>query len=86
LSCRICESTDSDPLTVGQTTDKYPPIELEWLATSTFNRAVDHYQQENDAKCKKWAEQSFVLAQRLEDGGVVQQLLLKKYSSLQFDK
>lgn len=69
-----------------QKPDRYPPTELEWLATSTFNRAVDYYLQENPAKCKKWAEQSFVLAQQLEDDGLVREFLLEKYSGMQFDR
>jgi hypothetical protein len=70
----------------AQKPDRYPPTELEWLTTSTFNRAVDYYLQEDDANCKKWAEQSFVLAQWLEDDGLVRKLLLEKYSALQFEK
>ncbi len=66
--------------------DSYPPIELEWLATSSFNRAVDYYLQENDAKCKEWAEKAMTVAQWLEDDGKLRDLLMSKFSALQFDK
>jgi hypothetical protein len=36
--------------------ERYPKTELEWLATTIFNRAVDYYLQEDDDKAKKWAE------------------------------
>jgi hypothetical protein len=62
--------------------DRYPPTELEWLATSAFNHAVDYYLQDNDKDCKRWAEQAFVLAQWLEDDGTLRDLLMEKYASL----
>jgi hypothetical protein len=61
---------------------RYPPTELEWLATSTFNHAIDYYLQENDKMCTKWAEQAFVLASWLEDDGRLRDLLMEKYASL----
>jgi hypothetical protein len=61
---------------------RYPPTELEWLATSTFNHAVDYYLQENDKMCTKWAEQALVLASWLEDDGRLRDLLMEKYASL----
>ncbi|KAH7398979.1 meiosis protein SPO22/ZIP4 like-domain-containing protein [Phaeosphaeria sp. MPI-PUGE-AT-0046c] len=60
----------------------YPPTELEWLSTTAFNHAVDYYLQENDALCKKWAEQAFMLAQWLEDNGTLRDLLMEKYATL----
>jgi hypothetical protein len=60
----------------------YPKTELEWLATTTFNRAVDYYLQEDDEKAKKWAEQAFVVAQWMEDEGVMRDFLMGKYSNL----
>ena len=66
--------------------DRYPATELEWLATSSFNRAVDYYLSENDAKCKEWAEKAMTVAQWLEDDGQLRDLLMGKFSALQFDK
>jgi hypothetical protein len=65
-----------------QQTDRYPPVELEWLATTAFNHAVDYYLQDNDELCKRWAEQAFTIAQWLEDGGRLRDLLMEKYASL----
>ena len=62
--------------------DRYPPTELEWLATTTFNHGVDYYLQEDDKSCKKWAEQAFILAQWLDDGGALRDVLMEKYASL----
>ncbi|KAJ4319655.1 sporulation-specific protein 22 [Neodidymelliopsis sp. IMI 364377] len=66
--------------------DRYPATELEWLATSSFNRAVDYYLQDNDTKCKEWAEKAMILAQWLEDDGQLRDLLMGKFSVLQFEK
>lgn len=66
--------------------DRYPATELEWMATTSFNRAVDYYLSENDAKCKQWAEKAMTVAQWLEDDGQLRDLLMGKFSTLQFDK
>lgn len=66
--------------------DRYPATELEWLATSSFNRAVDYYVQDNDEKCKEWAEKAMTVAQWLEDDGKLRDLLMAKFAALQFDK
>lgn len=65
--------------------EKYPETELEWLATSTYNRAVDYYIQEDDDNAKLWAQKSFMIAQWLEDNGALRGLLMGKFSTLQFD-
>lgn len=72
---------DEDPKEV----ERYPQTELEWLATTSFNRAIDYYMQEEDDKCKMWAEKSFVIAQWLEDDGAVRDLLMEKFSALRWD-
>lgn len=41
--------------------------------------------QEDDAKCKIWAEKSFIIAQWLEDDGALRNLLMEKYASLNWD-
>lgn len=66
--------------------DRYPETELTWLATATYNRAVDYYVQEDDSKAKEWAEKSFLVAQWLEDDGALRDLLMAKFSTLRFDK
>jgi hypothetical protein len=72
------DSADDDIKEAG----RYPPTELEWLATSTFNHAIDYYLQENDKMCTKWAQQAFVLASWLEDDGRLRDLLMEKFASL----
>ncbi len=70
----------------SKTPEAYPKTELEWLATTTFNRAIDYYMQEDDGNCKLWAEKSFVLAQWLEDDGSLRDLLMEKFAGLHGDK
>jgi hypothetical protein len=66
--------------------DRYPPTELEWLATTAFNHSVDYYLQENDEMCRKWANQAFILAQWLEDDGALRTHLMEKFASLGLGK
>ncbi|KAF2190807.1 SPO22-domain-containing protein [Zopfia rhizophila CBS 207.26] len=60
----------------------YPSIELEWLATTAFNHAVDYYVANDDERCRLWAEKALALAQVAEDGGELRGLLMGKYSGL----
>jgi len=60
----------------------YPPAELEWLATTSFNHAIDYYMRDDDSKCRMWAEKAISLAQWAEDGGALRELLMKKFSGL----
>ncbi|KAF2659423.1 SPO22-domain-containing protein [Lophiostoma macrostomum CBS 122681] len=76
----------SSPLKIAdeglKDTKHYPCEELEWLATTSFNHAVDYYLQENDEQCKTWAEKAMALAQWAEDGGKLRGLLMQKYGGL----
>jgi hypothetical protein len=60
----------------------YPSTELEWLVATSFNHAIEYYTREDDVKCRMWAEKAISLAQWAEDGGVLCELLRKKYSGL----
>jgi hypothetical protein len=64
----------------------YPATELEWLATTSFNHAVDYYVQENDNLCRVWAEKALTLAEWAEDGGRLKNVLVEKYKGLVWDK
>ncbi|KAF2096421.1 SPO22-domain-containing protein [Rhizodiscina lignyota] len=64
------------------TSGAYPNTELEWLATTSFNRAVDYYCASDDVKTKLWAEKSLMLADALDDRGALLKLLREKYSAL----
>ncbi|KAL6711348.1 sporulation-specific protein 22 [Coniothyrium glycines] len=69
--------------------ERYPKTDLEWLAISTFNQAVDFFlreDDESDAKTKLWAEKSFVIAQWIEDDGKIRDLLMERYSGMHFNK
>jgi hypothetical protein len=77
------DSADEEPL---KQRDHYPKTELEWMATSAFNRAIDYYVGDNDANCKLWAEKAITVAQWLEDGGQLRDTLMEKFAALQLDK
>ena len=72
----------SNPCTSEQQSMKYPAEELEWLATTTFNRAIDFYCSSQDASCRRWAEKALLLSNLLEDGGALHEVLQEKYQGL----
>ena len=47
----------------------YPPQEMEYLATMTFNRAIDAYCDSNEALFDKLARQALQMADVLQDAG-----------------
>ncbi|KAF2017110.1 SPO22-domain-containing protein [Aaosphaeria arxii CBS 175.79] len=63
----------------------YPRVELEWMATTSFNRAIDYYMQEEDGKCKKWAEKALSLAQWSDDNGSLRAMLMERFSGLTWE-
>ncbi|KAL8721519.1 MAG: hypothetical protein Q9225_001818 [Loekoesia sp. 1 TL-2023] len=64
----------------------YPAEELEWIATTTFNRAVDFYCASQDDACRRWAEKAISLAALGDDEGQLHQLLQNKYLGLAWDR
>ena len=51
----------------GGVDGQYPEEELEWLATTTFNRAIDFYCASDEVACKRWAERALTLAGLFDD-------------------
>ncbi|KAL8759175.1 MAG: hypothetical protein Q9199_000933 [Rusavskia elegans] len=64
----------------------YPVEELEWVATTAFNRAVDFYCTSQDAICRRWAEKAMSLAILSDDDGQLHRLLQAKYLGLTWDR
>jgi hypothetical protein len=60
----------------------YPAEELEWLTTTTFNRAIDFYCSSQDAACRRWAERALGLAILCDDGERLHEVLQGKYQGL----
>ncbi|MCJ1250157.1 hypothetical protein MMC30_007383 [Trapelia coarctata] len=63
----------------------YPAEELEWLATTAFNRAVDFYCASQDEDCKRWAEKALEVTRGARDEGQLHELLESKYMGLRWE-
>jgi hypothetical protein len=63
----------------------YPEEELEWLSTTTFNRAVDFYLASEDTESRNWVQKALDLAGVMRDGRL-QQVLRSKAEELQWDE
>ncbi|KAF2225046.1 meiosis protein SPO22/ZIP4 like-domain-containing protein [Elsinoe ampelina] len=57
---------DKTPLMESQ---RYPPEELEWLASTAFNTAVDRFCASDEDGCRVWAEAALNLAQKASGVG-----------------
>jgi hypothetical protein len=62
--------------------EAFPQIELEWLAASTFNHAIDFYSAGDDENFSVWATSALQLAEKARDGGVLAGLLRERFSKL----
>lgn len=54
------------------TDEQYPDEELEYLATVTYNRAVDAFVAEDEAHCRRLGDVASELAGFMGDGGRLQ--------------
>ena len=65
------------------TTMHYPSDEIEWMATMSFNRAVDLYLLSESDDCRRWAEKAIKLADLGEkDCAILGKLLREKLHKL----
>lgn len=67
-----------------QTQRPFPTEELEWMATTAFNRAVDFYCAGDDEIAKDWAGKALNIAQHCSDEGSLERLLQSKLLELKF--
>ncbi|KAI5304393.1 hypothetical protein KEM56_006541 [Ascosphaera pollenicola] len=63
----------------------YPSDEIEWLATTGFNKAVDFYLAGDDGACGKWALKALDIANLMHDKGVLYQILKGKMAALEIE-
>jgi hypothetical protein len=72
-------------ISVEEKTTEYPPDEIEWLATTTFNRAVDAYIADDDGTCQRLADLAIEFAKCLEshDEGNLRSALEERKKALQ---
>ncbi len=65
-------------LTTQQTDQSYPMEELEWIATRSFNYAIDLYCAGDDNGCKNWAGKALNVAHYCADDGALERMLQSK--------
>lgn len=63
----------------------FDAVELEWLAATTFNHAVDFYSMGDESNCRLWAEMALSLAGEASDEGSLATMLREKYASLSWE-
>ncbi|KAK2782163.1 hypothetical protein FQN52_001001 [Onygenales sp. PD_12] len=64
----------------------YPEEELEWLSTTTFNRAVDFYLASDDGASRRWGQKALDLAGLMVgDRGMLYKVLKEKFAGLKWE-
>ena len=72
-------------LMMKQTDQPYPNEELEWIATRSFNYAVDLYCAGDEDGCKNWAAKALNIAHYCSDDGALERQLQNKLVVLKLD-
>jgi hypothetical protein len=68
-----------------QTDQPYPTEELEWIATRSFNYAIDLYCAGDDNGCKNWTGKALNIAHYCADEGALERMLQSKLVVLKLD-
>lgn len=68
----------------GMTKTTYPSDELEWLAGTLFNYAMDLYNKSQDEDCRQWVAKAIKVSCLCEDGGSLRTLLEDRYCRLRW--
>lgn len=73
------------PNSTRSTSTPYPKDELQWLATTAFNRAVEFFLVSADEECRRWAGKAIALADLIsgDDGCELGRLLRRNLARLQ---
>ncbi|KAI5200557.1 hypothetical protein E4T39_05665 [Aureobasidium subglaciale] len=73
LSLRCLDQAASIAIKTSVDSEKYPQEEIEWLATTAFNHAVDLWfgdEEEGEREAREWAQKALMLAGGVEGVGV----------------
>ncbi|KAL3445108.1 hypothetical protein BJX65DRAFT_310259 [Aspergillus insuetus] len=73
----LAESVLDHALLLASDNPRYPREELEWLAITAFNQAVEFFSVSADEECQRWARKAVALADciKVYDGGKLGSLL-----------
>ena len=64
----------------------YPSDELEWLASMTFNQAIDFYHASQTTQSRCWIDHALVFASLVRDNGALSELLQNNRDRLDWDR
>ena len=86
ISSHLVSFPDKGPFfLISQSQATWPEEELEWMATTSFNHAIDCYSAHETERAKEWASKAINLAHYCHDGRL-EEILQSKYLRLSFDE
>ncbi|KAK4101092.1 SPO22-domain-containing protein [Parathielavia hyrcaniae] len=84
LAMRLLDEACSKARELRESEAAWPEEELEWMATTSFNHAIDCYSAHEIERAKKWATKAINLAHYCHDG-TLEEILQSKYLRLSLD-
>ncbi|KAK4242198.1 meiosis protein SPO22/ZIP4 like-domain-containing protein [Achaetomium macrosporum] len=84
LAMRLLDEACSKARELRESEANWPEEELEWMAITAFNHAIDCYSAHEAERAKEWATKAINLAHYCNDGRL-EEILQSKYLRLSFD-
>ncbi|KAK4120894.1 SPO22-domain-containing protein [Parathielavia appendiculata] len=84
LAIRLLDEACSKARELRESEATWPEEELEWMATTSFNHAIDCYSAHKIERAKEWATKAINLAHYCHNGRL-EDILQSKYLRLSFD-
>lgn len=78
---QICDAAD----TAALSETAYPTEELEWVVTTTFNRAVDAYCGSDERMFRTLGAAALRLAERMQDRGAMRGVLMERLARMSWE-
>ncbi|QDS73641.1 hypothetical protein FKW77_002299 [Venturia effusa] len=82
ISLHVLDQAATMAMKCKDTSSPFPNLELEWLATTSFNRGVDKYCVSEFENARPWMDRAMNLASAAADGGVLAAKLCEIYAKL----
>ncbi|KAK7429573.1 sporulation-specific protein 22 [Neonectria magnoliae] len=70
----------------SQMQNPFPGDELDWVVATTFNHAIDILARGDEALCHRWALKALDMAEYMDDGGDMRNVLQERVVKLGFGK
>ncbi|KAK0704841.1 meiosis protein SPO22/ZIP4 like-domain-containing protein [Lasiosphaeris hirsuta] len=85
LGIKLLDEACSQARELRESEGHWPEEELQWMAATAFNHAIDCYSSHETERAEEWATKAINLSHYCNDEGGLERTLQEKYLQLKFD-